>query len=137
MRTDTGLEGVGSGDLMVGFAGHENLFIGRDPLAIERHHIVLGEIFAAKMLERRVMPKNPWAATKAEKWLAKMGARMKPGSRHFDPFGGRSDCANFVNFKVHCPKPKVRIRGERGGLFMRVEIPWDLADKILMLGYLP
>ena len=44
VRTDTGLEGVGSGDLMVGFAGHENLFIGRDPLAIERHYRVLSHI---------------------------------------------------------------------------------------------
>jgi hypothetical protein len=44
VRTNTGLEGVGSGDLMVGFAGHENLFIGRDALAIERHYRVLSHI---------------------------------------------------------------------------------------------
>ncbi len=30
-------EGVGSGDSMLGFAGHEPLFIGQDPFAIERH----------------------------------------------------------------------------------------------------
>lgn len=30
-------EGVGSGDAMLGFAGHEGLFIGQDPFAIERH----------------------------------------------------------------------------------------------------
>jgi len=30
-------EGVGSGDAMLGFAGHEHLFIGHDPFAIERH----------------------------------------------------------------------------------------------------
>jgi L-alanine-DL-glutamate epimerase-like enolase superfamily enzyme len=30
-------EGVGSGDAMLGFAGHESLFIGRDPFEIERH----------------------------------------------------------------------------------------------------
>ena len=30
-------EGVGSGDAMLGFAGHESLFIGQDPFAIERH----------------------------------------------------------------------------------------------------
>ena len=41
VRTESGLEGVGSGDLMVGFAGHEHLFIGQDPLAIERHYRVL------------------------------------------------------------------------------------------------
>lgn len=30
-------EGVGSGDTMLGFAGHESLFIGRSPFDIERH----------------------------------------------------------------------------------------------------
>lgn len=30
-------EGVGSGDAMLGLAGHESLFIGQDPFAIERH----------------------------------------------------------------------------------------------------
>ena len=44
VRSDTGLEGVGSGDLMVGFAGHEDLFLGRDALALERHYRVLSHI---------------------------------------------------------------------------------------------
>lgn len=44
VTTDTGLVGFGSGDLMVGFAGHEHLFIGQDPLAIERHYRVLSNI---------------------------------------------------------------------------------------------
>ncbi len=30
-------EGVGSGDAMLGFPGHEYLFLGQDPFAIERH----------------------------------------------------------------------------------------------------
>ncbi len=30
-------EGVGSGDTMLGFAGHESLFVGQDPFNIERH----------------------------------------------------------------------------------------------------
>ncbi|MCL4868160.1 MAG: mandelate racemase/muconate lactonizing enzyme family protein [Anaerolineae bacterium] len=30
-------EGVGAGDAMLGFAGHESLFLGQDPFAIERH----------------------------------------------------------------------------------------------------
>ena len=42
--TDTGLEGCASGDLMVGFAGHEELFVGRDALALERHYRVLSHI---------------------------------------------------------------------------------------------
>ncbi len=44
VHTDAGLTGVGSGDLMLGFAGHEHLFIGQDALAIERHWRVLNNI---------------------------------------------------------------------------------------------
>ena len=44
VTTDTGLTGVGSGDRMLGFEGHEELFVGRDPLALERHHRVLVNI---------------------------------------------------------------------------------------------
>ena len=44
VTTDTGLMGVGSGDRMLGFEGHEGLFIGHDPLALERHYRVLSNI---------------------------------------------------------------------------------------------
>lgn len=44
VRTDSGLTGVASGDLMLGFAGHEQLFVGMDPLALERHFRVLSNI---------------------------------------------------------------------------------------------
>jgi D-galactarolactone cycloisomerase len=44
VNTDDGLTGIGSGDLMVGFAGHEHLFIGRDPFDMERHWQVLDSI---------------------------------------------------------------------------------------------
>ncbi len=44
VETDEGLTGFGSGDLMVGFAGHEHLFIGQDPMAIERHFRVINNI---------------------------------------------------------------------------------------------
>jgi L-alanine-DL-glutamate epimerase-like enolase superfamily enzyme len=37
-------EGVGSGDAMLGLAGHESLFIGRDPFAIERHVHILDNL---------------------------------------------------------------------------------------------
>eukprot|EP00439_Symbiodinium_sp_Y106_P088691 s1_g1227.t1 len=39
-----GRMGVGSGDLMLGFNGHESLFVGRDPLDLERHNKVLSNI---------------------------------------------------------------------------------------------
>ena len=44
VTTDTGLTGYASGDLMVGFKGHESLFVGQDALALERHHRVLSNI---------------------------------------------------------------------------------------------
>ena len=44
VTTDTGLVGVGSGDRMLGFEGHEHLFVGQDPLALERHYRVLSNI---------------------------------------------------------------------------------------------
>lgn len=44
VETDEGHVGVGSGDLMLGFAGHEELFVGQDPLALERHHRVLANL---------------------------------------------------------------------------------------------
>jgi L-alanine-DL-glutamate epimerase-like enolase superfamily enzyme len=44
VRTDDGVEGIGSGDYMLGFAGHEHLFIGQDPLRLERHYRVLNHI---------------------------------------------------------------------------------------------
>jgi L-alanine-DL-glutamate epimerase-like enolase superfamily enzyme len=41
VETDDGLVGIGSGGAMPGFAGHEELFIGRDPRDLERHFQVL------------------------------------------------------------------------------------------------
>ena len=44
VETDEGLTGVGSGDTMDGFERYEHLFVGQDPLAIERHVAVLETI---------------------------------------------------------------------------------------------
>jgi len=44
VHTDAGIAGFGSGDLMLGFGGHEHLFIGQDALAIERHWRILNNI---------------------------------------------------------------------------------------------
>jgi D-galactarolactone cycloisomerase len=39
-----GYEGVGAGDAMLGFAGHEDLFLGRSPLAIHHHVSILDNL---------------------------------------------------------------------------------------------
>jgi hypothetical protein len=105
----------------------------------------ISTIFRDRMVEMDILPVNPWKATRVQKWLDKMGARMKPGSRHYNVFRGQVDCSNFVNFKVKCQPRKQRVPGGLGSpryrmieaSFMRIEIPWELADKVLTLGYLP
>ncbi|HEX3256248.1 MAG TPA: mandelate racemase/muconate lactonizing enzyme family protein [Gaiellaceae bacterium] len=44
VETDEGLTGIGSGDTMDGFERYEHLFLGEDPLALERHVAVLETI---------------------------------------------------------------------------------------------
>jgi L-alanine-DL-glutamate epimerase-like enolase superfamily enzyme len=44
VETDDGVVGIGSGDTMDGFEAYEHLFVGEDPLAIERHVRVLETI---------------------------------------------------------------------------------------------
>jgi D-galactarolactone cycloisomerase len=44
VETDEGLTGIGSGDTMDGFERYEHLFVGHDPLAVERHVAVLETI---------------------------------------------------------------------------------------------
>ena len=44
IETDSGHVGIGAGDSMPGFAGHEDLFIGTDPLNIERHNRIIDNL---------------------------------------------------------------------------------------------
>ena len=44
VETDEGVTGVGSGDTMDGFERYEHLFLGQDPLEIDRHVVVLETI---------------------------------------------------------------------------------------------
>lgn len=44
IETDDGLTGIGSGDAMPGFAGHEELFLGHDPRDLARHFRVIDNL---------------------------------------------------------------------------------------------
>jgi L-alanine-DL-glutamate epimerase-like enolase superfamily enzyme len=44
VHTDLGVTGYGSGDMMLGFEGHEPLFVGEDALRLERHWRILNNI---------------------------------------------------------------------------------------------
>ena len=44
VQTDSGIEGVGSGDMMLGFEGHEHLFIGQELEDMDRHFQVLSNL---------------------------------------------------------------------------------------------
>lgn len=101
----------------------------------------LSRIFHDAMERRGILPKDPWRAKRLEAWLAGMGGRFHPGSfdrREWSPI----DTHNFVNFRIRCPqivrKGRIsRIRGNRATRYVHIEIPWSLADKILMMGFLP
>lgn len=97
----------------------------------------ISKIFRETMTRKGILPKNPWKATRVHKWLAGMGCRMRPGCSHRRMME-RPDTENYVNFEVACERSKTRIMGYRNDYrFMRVEIPHDLADKIMVLGCLP
>ena len=102
----------------------------------------LSRIFHDAMERRAVLPKDPWRAKRLAAWLEEMGARFHPGSFNRRIWGSPLEPSNFVNFRVMCPqivrKGRIsRIRGTRETRFVHIEIPWELADKILALGYLP
>ena len=44
VTSDEGHVGIGSGDTMLGLAGHEQLFVGKDPLALEQHYRLLANL---------------------------------------------------------------------------------------------
>lgn len=96
----------------------------------------LSMIFREAMEKHEVLPKNPWRAKRLKSWLAKFGGRMEPESRHFRT-AHPVDCGQFVNFRVACPKVQNRIKGYREERWSRIEIPWELAEKVLALGFVP
>lgn len=106
---------------------------------------LLSEVFRAGMERRKVLPVNPWKAKKLERWLAKMGSKFEPETFNYRSLY-RVDTQNYVNFRVECPRPKAipgifrrrpKIRGRDEVRWVRIEIPWELADKVLVLGHLP
>lgn len=101
----------------------------------------LSKVFHDAMERRGILPKDPWRAKRLAAWLEGMGGRFHPGSFSLREWS-RKDTQNFVNFKVVCPQVVrngriYRIRGIRETRYVNIEIPWSLADKILMMGFLP
>lgn len=104
----------------------------------------LSDLFRSSMERHKVLPVNPWKAKRLERWLQKMGARFEPETFNYRSLN-RVDTQNYVNFKVNCRGPKVvagrvfapKIMGRNEFRWVRIEIPWGLADKILTLRHLP
>lgn len=108
---------------------------------------LVSDLFQMSMERSKVLPVNPWKAKRLESWLGKMGARFEPETHNYRSLN-RVDTQNYLNFRVACPPPKAALgrkayyfgRGIRRRCelrWVRIEIPWDLADKVLALGYLP
>ena len=101
VETDEGLTGIGSGDTMDGFERYEHLFVGQDPLAVERHVAVLETITfhagrywpleaalwdlagkaagktAAELLGGRLDRVAAYASTGEHRWRAESALRLR------------------------------------------------------------
>jgi hypothetical protein len=100
----------------------------------------LSRLFRLKMRDCGVLPKNPFRAKKTRAWIEKIGCRMDViHNPSWDcPLiyrWGLTDWERFVSFEVECKSTK-KISGSRSN-FIRIDVPHDLADKVLLLGYLP
>lgn len=112
------------------------------PLQTHQESIdMLSEIFHARMKMKEILP-NPFELLSAsskkmerlEEWLASMG-----GKCHDTPYIVlKAGCGMF---KVRCSPPATRdatgLRRRWGKSYVYIEIPWDVADKVLTLGYIP
>lgn len=99
----------------------------------------VSEIFRNRMIKLMILPRNANKAKRAQKWLSQMGARMKPRP-HWTGSGKRPfisnwqpDTENFLHFEIKCKEGEIRYRYRS----MAIEIPWEIADKVLALGFLP
>ena len=76
VATNTGLVGYGSGDRMVGFAGHESLFIGEDPLRLSviigffRTSIFTTAVVGRSTLHCGILPERLLASPAGSFWAA-------------------------------------------------------------------
>ena len=77
VETDEGLTGIGTVDTMNGFERYEHLFVGQDPLAVERHVAVLETI---------TFPRRPLLAS----WRRRSGSRGGRGQTAAE-LGGQLD----------------------------------------------
>ncbi len=95
----------------------------------------LAAMFRETMLQKGLVPKNPWKAKKTKAWLEGLGCNFHPC---YEPGYGfiRPDYAKYLNFYILCERSKVRVKG-RKVVWMRIEAPHDLAEKIITLGFFP
>lgn len=103
----------------------------------------LSDIFRERMEKKGILPKNPFVRSKKikelEAWLANMGGRLH--LRLVRASYGRlvydTDSSKYFCFRVRCQEFGGRKGHRRKPIFFLVEIPWDVADKVLMLGFVP
>lgn len=84
----------------------------------------LAKLFREGLLKHRVLPRNPWGDKKVKEWCQKLGCRASPW---VVPNWNPSE-KGFVVVKVKC---------RNSDYFLRVEVPHELADRILILEMLP
>jgi L-alanine-DL-glutamate epimerase-like enolase superfamily enzyme len=115
------LEGVGSGDAMLGFAGHEYLFLGHDPFDIERHVHLLDnlQLFYGRMwplevalwdLMGKIAGQPLWrllgGRSARVRPYASTGERLPPAVRAETARALRDQGFPALKLRFHAPNPR-------------------------------
>jgi D-galactarolactone cycloisomerase len=103
VETDEGLTGIGSGDTMDGFERYEHLFVGRDPLDLERH---------VRALETIAFHAGRYWPLEAALWDLAGKAKGKPVARLLD--------GATTRLPVYASTGELRSPGERAESALRL-----------------
>ena len=98
----------------------------------EKLKATLVEAFRKQIAKKGILPRDPWKAKKVSEWIESLGGRMTPCRKEGEGCRVR-ETDKFVNFWVPC----IPIAGGKIQAAMWIEIPWEVADKILVLNYFP
>jgi L-alanine-DL-glutamate epimerase-like enolase superfamily enzyme len=151
-----GFDGVGSGDAMPGFAGHEHLFVGHDALDLERHCRIIDNLsfhygrmwpldIALHDLASKARGLPLWrllgAASGRVRVYASTGERRPVDERIASVLALREQGFGAVKLRFHAPDPAddiavLRAVREAAGGSMEIMVdanqgwrmPWDVSD---------
>lgn len=101
----------------------------------------ISEIFRSSMESKEILPKNPFVSSNKMKGLAEWVASMG-GKCHKSLLALGDARTRRLERLPGCTLIKVRCQQFRKGrkwvqMYVYIEIPWELAEKALILGFVP